>query len=99
MRPLLPEKADVDGVRNKWYRVKRLQSRLSGFFYGANIPRPSDAEIEAAQHHAGHDAALDVPLHAYEDADRIEAFHGGVLHHPGMPLTNAEQSSTRAQEH
>jgi len=44
----LPQKADADGVRNKWYRVNRLQSRLSGFFYGANIPRPTDAEIEAA---------------------------------------------------
>ncbi|MBU6245235.1 MAG: ubiquinol-cytochrome c reductase cytochrome b subunit [Actinomycetales bacterium] len=95
----LPEKADADGVRNKWYRVKRLQSRLSGFFYGANIPRPTDAEIEAAQHHAGQDAALEAPLHAYEDADQIQAFHGGVLHHPGMPATNAEQASGSPSGH
>jgi hypothetical protein len=36
-------------------------------------------------------AAIEAPLHAYEDADQINRAHGGVLHHPGMPETNAEQ--------
>jgi ubiquinol-cytochrome c reductase cytochrome b subunit len=92
VQPLaLPQKEDGDGVRNRWYPVQRLRWKLNRFFYGENIPRPSDAEIEAAQHHVGHDAALEAPLHDFEDADQIRRGHGGVLHHPGMPETNAEQ--------
>ena len=36
-------------------------------------------------------AAIEAPLHEYEDRDVIYNAHGGVLHHPGMPKTNAEQ--------
>ena len=36
-------------------------------------------------------AAIEAPLHEYEDSDVIYNAHGGVLHHPGMPKTNAEQ--------
>jgi len=90
-----PDKADVDGVRNKNYRAQMLRHRLSEFFYGVNVPKPSAAEIEAGQHHAAHDAAVEAPLHDYEDADQIQNFHGGVLHHPGMAETNAEQVEQR----
>ena len=89
----LPAKADADGVAVKGYRIKALQARLSGFFYGDNIAKPSAAEIEAAQHHVAHDAALEAPLAAYEDADQIMPGHGGVLHHPGMAMTNRQQGS------
>jgi hypothetical protein len=34
---------------------------------------------------------MEAPLHDYEDQDQIAQFHGGVLHHPGMAETNAEQ--------
>ena len=88
-----PEKSDADGVRNRKYPIERLQSRLSRFFYADNVARPSDAEIEAAQHHVAIDAAAEAPLHDYEDADQISRGHGGVLHHPGMPATNQEQVS------
>ncbi len=87
----LPPATDADGVRNKHFQVKKLRAKLSGFFYSENIALPTAAEIEAGQHHAEHAAAIEAPLHAYEDADQINRAHGGVLHHPGMPLTNAEQ--------
>lgn len=90
-----PSRTDARGVANKWYAVKSLRSRLSHFFYADNVPKPSAAEIEAAQHHAAHDAELEAPLHAYEDSDELFAAHGGVLHHPGMPKTNAEQLAQR----
>ncbi|MDO8731805.1 MAG: ubiquinol-cytochrome c reductase cytochrome b subunit [Actinomycetota bacterium] len=86
-----PPKADIDGVKNKQFRKQNLRAKLSRFFYGENIALPSEAEIEAGQAHVAHDAAIEAPLHAYEDADEIRQFHGGVLHHPGMPETNAEQ--------
>jgi len=87
----LPPATDADGVRNKHFQIKKLRSKLSGFFYSENIALPSAAEIEEGQHHAAHAAAIEAPLHEYEDADQINRLHGGVLHHPGMPETNAEQ--------
>ncbi|MCH1447985.1 MAG: hypothetical protein L7U42_04710, partial [Candidatus Nanopelagicales bacterium] len=86
-----PEKSDTDGVRNPRYLVHSLQHRLSAFFYGDNIPRPTAAEIEAGQHHVEDQAAVEAPLHEYEEQDVIVNAHGGVLHHPGMATTNADQ--------
>ncbi|MDP2014112.1 MAG: hypothetical protein Q8L05_07795, partial [Actinomycetota bacterium] len=93
----VPPKADIDGVKNKQFRKQNLRSKLSHFFYGENIPLPSPAEIEAGQAHVAHDAALEAPLASYEDADEIRQFHGGVLHHPGMPESNAEQLAERKE--
>lgn len=92
-----PEKTDANGVRNPQFRLKSLRAKLSGAFYNDNVALPTAAEIEAGQHHAAHDAALEAPLHEYEEADEIRNFHGGVLHHPGMPETNAEQVGAREQ--
>ncbi|MGB1079415.1 MAG: cytochrome b [Candidatus Nanopelagicales bacterium] len=89
-----PEKSDADGVRNPRYLVHSLQHRLSAFFYGDNIPRPTAEEIEAGQHHAHDQAALEAPLHEYEEQDVIVNAHGGVLHHPGMATTNSDQLSS-----
>ncbi len=86
-----PEKTDADGVRTPNYRLKKLRHKLSEAYFGDNIALPSAAEIEAGQHHAAEAAALEAPLHEYEDADEIRNAHGGVLHHPGMAETNAEQ--------
>jgi ubiquinol-cytochrome c reductase cytochrome b subunit len=86
-----PQKADIDGVRNPNYRRDMLRHKLSAFFYGDNIPKPTAAEIEAGQHHAEEQGAIEAPLHEYEERDVIFNAHGGVLHHPGMPKTNAEQ--------
>jgi ubiquinol-cytochrome c reductase cytochrome b subunit len=86
-----PQKTDADGVRNPQYLVHSLRHRLSNFFYGDNVPKPSAAEIEHGQHHAAEQAAIEAPLHGYEDRDVIDKAHGGVLHHPGMPTSNAEQ--------
>ncbi len=88
-----PQKADIDGVRNPNYRKDMLRHKVSAFFYGDNIPKPSAAEIEAGQHHAEEQAAIEAPLHEYEERDVIYNAHGGVLHHPGMPKTNAEQAA------
>ncbi len=91
-----PVKVDADGVANRRYWIQSLRAKLSNFFYADNISKPTAAEIEAAQHHLDHGAALEAPLHAYEDADEIRNAHGGVLHHPGMANTNAEQLAGRS---
>ena len=92
-----PVKVDADGVANPYYRIKSIRAKLSHFFYAENIAKPTAAEIEAAQHHVAHDAALEAPLHAYEDADELHNGHGGVLHHPGMADSNADQLTQRVE--
>ncbi len=89
-----PEKSDADRVHNPRYLVHSLRHRLSAFFYGDNIPRPTAQEIEAGQHHADDQAAVEAPLLEYEERDVIVNAHGGVLHHPGMPTTNADQRTS-----
>ena len=91
-----PVKADADGVVNRHHRIQSLRHRLSSFFYADNVARPTDAEIEAGQHHVAHTAELEAPLEAYEDADVIVPGRGGSLHHPGMADTNAEQQEERS---
>ena len=90
-----PDRTDEGGVRNKRYRRERLRHKWSSFWYGPNVPLPSAAELEEAKHHVAHEAELEAPLHAYEDADQINRAHGGVLHHPGMEQTNMEQLAER----
>jgi len=54
-RPLPePRATDDNGVALPNGRIQRLRVRLSRFYYGDQIPTPTAAEIEAAQHH-GHD--------------------------------------------
>ena len=95
--PVLPApvKTDPDGVRNPHYRIDQLRHKVSSFFLRDNIERPTDAEIEAGQAHAAHSAGLEAPLHEYELQDEDPVGHGGVLHHPGMPMTNQEQIDQR----
>ncbi len=90
-----PVKTDANGVRNPHYRVDQLRHKLSSFFLRDNVERPTDAEIAAGQAHASHSAALEAPLHEYEELDQDPVGHGGVLHHPGMPTTNQEQMDQR----
>jgi ubiquinol-cytochrome c reductase cytochrome b subunit len=95
--PVLPApvKTDPDGVRNPHYRIDQLRHKVSSFFLRDNIERPTDAEIEAGQAHAAHSAGLEAPLHEYDLQDEDPVGHGGVLHHPGMPVTNQEQIDQR----
>ncbi len=90
-----PVKTDANGVRNPHYRVDQLRYKLSSFFLQDNVERPTDGEIAAGQAHASHSAALEAPLHEYEELDQDPVGHGGVLHHPGMPMTNQEQIDQR----
>ena len=77
-----PQKADADGVRNKRFRIQNLQHKLSSFFYGANIPKPSAAEIEAGQHHAAEAAAVEAAGAAMDaaTADDAETILRAALH-------------------
>jgi ubiquinol-cytochrome c reductase cytochrome b subunit len=46
-----PEKYDENGVKSKFYAIKKTQAKLSNFFYGEQVPMPTPQEIEEAQHH------------------------------------------------
>ena len=47
----MPEKYDEHGVKQKNYLVKKVQAKLSKFFYDERIPMPTQAEIDEAMHH------------------------------------------------
>ncbi|MBU6312201.1 MAG: cytochrome b N-terminal domain-containing protein, partial [Actinomycetales bacterium] len=87
-----PQKVDANGVRNKRYRLDVLRSKLSHWYYADDIKPPTREEIDAGQAHVAHDAALEAPLHEYDEASTVMVpFHGGILHTAGEPKTNAEQ--------
>jgi ubiquinol-cytochrome c reductase cytochrome b subunit len=49
-----PATHDAQGVAQRGLLAKRLQSKVSHFFYGDNIPAPTAAEIAEAEAHMGH---------------------------------------------
>jgi ubiquinol-cytochrome c reductase cytochrome b subunit len=51
----LPEAVDENGVANPESRKLRARSRFSQFFYGKNIPLPTEEEIAEAQSHIDHE--------------------------------------------
>jgi ubiquinol-cytochrome c reductase cytochrome b subunit len=51
-KPLpLPSKTDENGIKTPGYWHKSLQARLSRFFFAEQLPMPTLAEIEEANHH------------------------------------------------
>ena len=91
-----PERVDANGVANKHYRRDMLRYKLSRWFYADDIVPPTRAEIEAGQAHVAHDAALEAPLHEYDEDETVMVpFHGGILHTAGEPATNREQLEER----
>ncbi len=56
LEPLaLPEAVDENGVAHPAGRRLKRKSRFSSFFYGQNIPLPSEEEISEAQRHIDHE--------------------------------------------
>lgn len=91
-----PERTDANGVAVKHYRTRSLRSKLSHFFYGDDVTPPTVEEIEAGQAHVAHEAALEAPLHEFEENQVVNVpFHGGVLHIEGEPMTNEQQLKDR----
>ena len=91
-----PERVDANGVANKHYRIDVIRYKLSRWFYADDIVPPTRAEIDAGQAHVSHDAALEAPLHEYDEDETVMVpFHGGVLHTAGEPATNREQLEER----
>jgi ubiquinol-cytochrome c reductase cytochrome b subunit len=50
----LPLAHDTQGVAQRGLVFKRLQAKVSNFFYGDNVPKPTAAEIAEAEAHMGH---------------------------------------------
>lgn len=57
----IPERVDASGVANPVARIESLRARISRFYYGDNIPKPTAAELAAAEEHVGESlvAAID----------------------------------------
>jgi ubiquinol-cytochrome c reductase cytochrome b subunit len=50
----LPASHDAHGVAQRGLAVKKLQAKISNWFYQDNVPRPTAAEIAEAEAHMGH---------------------------------------------
>ncbi len=50
----LPVGHDAHGVAQRGLMRKKLQAKVSNFFYADNVPKPTAAEIEEAEAHMGH---------------------------------------------
>ena len=74
-----PEKTDANGVKTPGYQVKRLQAAVSHWIYRDNVPLPSKAELEAAEHHILESAEKGAPIK--HQMRQLEA-EGGVMHDP-----------------
>jgi ubiquinol-cytochrome c reductase cytochrome b subunit len=56
-----PPEADANGVAARKHLMLKLRARMSKSWFGSNIPTPTDAELEAARHHAEHELAQTDP--------------------------------------
>lgn len=89
-----PKKADGAGVRNPKFKDEKKRAKLSRFFFGNNVDKPTEAEIEHGEEHLSEQVALEAPLREV-DEKVVVGHDGSVLHHPGMPETNREQMEER----
>jgi ubiquinol-cytochrome c reductase cytochrome b subunit len=51
----LPAESDLNGVANRKAGLMRLRSKLSRYWFGDNVKRPTREELEAAHEHAHHE--------------------------------------------
>jgi ubiquinol-cytochrome c reductase cytochrome b subunit len=54
----LPAGEDSNGVKAPTARKDRFRSKLTAFWYGDNVQKPTREELEEARHHAEHELAL-----------------------------------------
>ena len=80
----LPEPAaiDAEGVGAPKLRSRRLQARLSRWFYGDNVAKPTAAELAEAEAHLHHDIEVTAPV--LDDFEHLETTGEPVLHSPAI---------------
>ncbi len=80
----LESDVDANGVPAPGTRANRLRARLSAWFNGYNVQKPTRAELEAAHHHADEEHALQAGLdhpadgHDFDGHDDVD---GAELRH------------------
>ncbi len=67
-----PEEYDEQGVRAPRTRKERLRARLSQFYFGNNIQKPTTEELEQAHEHAQHELEKDAEGHQHLREDDYE---------------------------
>ena len=59
----IPASHDAQGVAQRGLAIKKLQAKISNWFYRDNVPKPTLAEIAEAEAHMGHVEAGHEPAH------------------------------------
>jgi ubiquinol-cytochrome c reductase cytochrome b subunit len=73
----VPEtEVDGNGVPSPSNRKDRLRAKLSAYWYGSNIQKPTLAELEESHHHTEIDVAHDAPLEGHAaDGHQFDGRH------------------------
>ena len=67
---------DANGVESPTARKDKLRARLSKFWYGSNVQKPTRAELDAAHRHAELEQAHDAPLDGHAvDGHQFDGRH------------------------
>jgi ubiquinol-cytochrome c reductase cytochrome b subunit len=67
---------DANGVESPTARKDKLRARLSQYWYGSNIQKPTRAELEEAHHHAELEHAHEAPLDGHSaDGHQFDGRH------------------------
>jgi ubiquinol-cytochrome c reductase cytochrome b subunit len=64
-----PTEADENGVANRKVRAMRLRAKLSNYWYGTTIQKPTAEELEEAHAHAAHELAQHEDGHQHVAGD------------------------------
>jgi ubiquinol-cytochrome c reductase cytochrome b subunit len=73
----VPEsETDRNGVPSPTARKDRLRARLSAYWYGSNIQKPTRAELEEGHHHAEVEHEHEIPLEGHPaDGHQFDGRH------------------------
>jgi ubiquinol-cytochrome c reductase cytochrome b subunit len=65
----VPTEADENGIPARKVKLNRLRVKLNHFWFSHNIQKPTEAELEAARHHAEHELAMHDDGHQHVSGD------------------------------
>jgi ubiquinol-cytochrome c reductase cytochrome b subunit len=79
-----PAEEDRNGVKARQYQLMKLRGRLSKYWFGDSVQKPTREELEAAHHHAEHELAVHAAEAHPADGHQFDGRHevaGDELRH------------------
>jgi ubiquinol-cytochrome c reductase cytochrome b subunit len=90
----MPSEADENGVANRNVQLMRLRARLSSYWFGSAIQKPTAEELEEARQHAEHELAKHSDGHQHLPAGS----YTGDYELDGVPADGHRNDGRRPRE-